>query len=413
MQQVSNREARRIALNAQGFGSFDRQKSVSTAQFRTMMRRLHLLQLDAVPVVARTQYLPAYSRLGPYRQAMLDELAYTRDEWFEAWAHEASMLPVDYQPLLRWSHARVKAGQVWRPLWGVATDSAGMLDRVLRQIRDNGPLRASELPDPGPRHAIPGWANRTVGSLALDYLFRAGRLGVRRVGNFEKQFDLIENIVPSGILNESDPGEAHALRELLLLAATAHGIGTADDLIDYFRLPIKPSRVALQELVEDGRLDAVTVENWKSPAYTVAGKRRTRSSASSAARPVRALVSPFDPLVWYRKRALRLFGFDYRLEIYTPQKKRRWGYYVLPFLLGDSLAARCDLKFDRSSQVLRVPAAHIEPDQCADVVAPALADELVMMANWLGADRVVVGRRGKLIPALREALRQPGTVSRV
>lgn len=409
MQRISIDSARRIALDAQGFGHVDRTKPTTTARFRRMMDRLHLLQLDAVPVVARTQYLPAYSRLGPYRHAMLDELAYHRDEWFEAWAHEASMLPVSYQPLLRWSYERVNAGQIWRPLWRVATEERGTLRRVLEQVRSDGPLRASELRNPGQRHAVPGWSNRTAGALALDFLFRAGQLGIRRVGNFEKQYDLIENIVPADVLNSPDPCETEALRELLMLAADAYGIATADDLIDYFRLPVKPARRAINELAEAARLVPVAVEGWRTPAYLPRIERAARLRVGAARHRVQALVSPFDPLVWYRKRAERLFHFEYRLEIYTPQKKRRWGYYVLPFLLGNNLVARCDLRFERDRQVLRVPAAYLEAGESPDRVAPALASELQLMQQWLGAQRVVVGRRGPLVGPLRSALRELST----
>ncbi|MGB7184074.1 MAG: crosslink repair DNA glycosylase YcaQ family protein, partial [Burkholderiaceae bacterium] len=192
----------------------------------------------------------------------------------------------------------------------------------------------------------------------------------------------------------------------LILSAQAHGLGTADDLIDYFRLPIRAARPLFDSLVEDGRLIVCQVEGWKAPAYAPTGQmlRSIRRQASGTDQR-RALLSPFDPVVWYRKRALRLFNFDYRLEIYTPEKKRRWGYYVFPFLLGDALVGRCDLKFDRNTGVLRVPAAHIEAGSSPDRVAPAMAAELMLMAQWLGAKRVVAGRRGGLISALRAALK--------
>ncbi len=394
-----------MALAAQGFGSKTVHQSRLNATpanrraLREVMNQLHLLQLDSVPVITRTQYLPVYSRRGHYPHDLHDQIAYDQDEWFEAWAHEASLLPVRFEPLLRWLKRRVRQGEVWQSLHRVATEEAPYVKKVLNEVRDRGPLRASELSDPRPHQATGGWGSGSLGSLALDWLFRAGELGVRRTGNFEKSFDVIDRIVPAQILSQETPTEDQALAELLALATQAHGVATAEDLIDYFRLPIKPARQALAGLLHAGRLEQCQVEGWKRPAYCLPGLQLPRAIHASA------LLSPFDPVVWCRDRAERLFDFEYRLEIYTPQAKRRWGYYVLPFLLGDRIVARVDLKNDRQAGVLRVLAAHLESGQDAGRVASALADELNLMKAFLSATRIVIGRRGNLIAPLRQAMR--------
>lgn len=404
-QSLSINQARQLALTAQGFASAsvlrDRHagKPGLARGLRQVMDRLQLLQLDSIPIIARTQYLPAFSRVGYYNPKLHDSLAYERDEWFEAWAHEASLLPVRHEPLLRWVKTRAQQGIVWRSLWRVATDEPAYVQSVLREVRDRGPLRAADLTDPRPNMNGSGWGRGSMGSLALDWLFRTGQLGVRRIGNFEKAFDLIERILPMQVLNQATPSEADAISQLLVLSAQAHGIGTANDLIDYFRLPVQNARPLIEPLVEDGRLEVCHVQGWSKPAYRVPGALRLRPVQA------RALISPFDPVVWYRDRAQRLFDFEYRLEIYTPEKKRRWGYYVLPFLLGDSMVARVDLKNDRAASVLRVLAAHLEPGHDAAHVATALAAELDLLARFVGAGRVVVGRRGNLSTALRHACR--------
>lgn len=398
-------QARRLALAAQGFDNRDHREARALARpagrqaLRRVMDRLHLLQLDSVPVITRTQYLPAYSRCGHYPHQVLDQIAYIRDEWFEAWAHEASLVPVRLEPLLRWQKQRARRGQMWRSVWQAASRESDYIARVLLEVRERGPVRACDLSDPRPRKVAGGWARGSLGAVALDWLFRVGELGIRRTGNFEKSFDVIDRIVPAAILNQPTPSEHEALAELLMLACKASGVATAEDLIDYFRLPVVPARAALNDLVHAGCVARCEVQGWAKPAYHLPDVRLPRTVHA------RALLSPFDPVVWYRDRAERLFNFEHRLEIYTPERKRRWGYYVLPFLMGEQIVARVDLKNDRPASVLRVPAAHLEAGHDAHQVADSLAAELRLLAHFLGASRIVVGRRGNLIDMLRLAVR--------
>ena len=391
---ISKSQARRIALAAQGFADLRPAGRVDRRHLRKTMGRLQLLQLDSVPVVIRTQYMPLFSRLGPYRADLLDEIAYEADEWFEAWSHEASLLPVEMEPWLRWSKQRARDGETWGRLHTLAQKDPGYIESVLAEVKSRGPLVAGELSDPRPRSGS-WWGSRSGGSVALDWLFRIGALGVRRGKGFVKQFDLLERIVPAAIRARPTPSLESSLDELLLRSASAHGIATADCLVDYFRLPIRPAKARLASLVEDGKLIACNVDGWRNAIY--------RHPASKMPRAIKtaALLSPFDPLVWNRKRIDGLFGFDYRIEIYTPAKKRKYGYYVLPFLLGDRLVARFDLKTDRQSGTLRVLAAHLEADASMTEIASAAALELGELARMVGTERVQVARKGNLSNALR------------
>ncbi len=359
------------------------------------MRRLHLLQLDSVPVVIRTQYLPFFSRLGPYRSELLDEIAYDDGEWFEAWSHEASLLPVGMEPWLRWSKARARQGLTWKHLHALAKKDPGYVGAVLDEVKARGPLAAGDLSDPRPRSGK-WWGSRSAGAVALDWLYRIGALGVRRNRRFVKTFDLFERIVPGAVRRRPTPPFESALDELILLSARAHGVATADCLVDYFRLPPRPARLRIDALVEERKLIPCRVEGWRRPAY--------RHPAATKARSIRAaaLLSPFDPVVWNRKRIRSLFDFEYRLEIYTPEAKRRYGYYVLPFLLDDRLVGRFDLKTDREAGRLRVLSAHVEDGVDPGAVAAAAAEELGRLARFVGVDRVVVGRRGNLVATLRK-----------
>ena len=392
--QLSISQARRIALAAQGFADARPHGRVDRRHLRKVMGRLQLLQLDSVPVVVRTQYMPLFSRLGPYRAEMLDEIAYHADEWFEAWSHEASLLPVEMEPWLRWSKANAREGQTWKHLYSLAQKDPGYVEEVLGQVEAQGPLAAGELEEPR-RRSGNWWGSRSGGSVALDWLFRIGVLGIRRDSRFLKKFDLLERIVPAEIRARPTPTFESSLDELLLRSASSHGIATADCLVDYFRLPVRPAKARLEVLVEEGRLERDSVEGWSKPAF--------RHPEAKMPRQIRAhaLLSPFDPVVWNRKRISALFDFDYRIEIYTPAKKRKYGYYVLPFLMGEELVARFDLKSDRENQTLKVLAAHIEPNAEPGEVAAAAAKELETLGRFLGMGRVEVGRKGNLARALR------------
>jgi uncharacterized protein YcaQ len=393
-ERLSIGQARRMALAAQGFAEARPRGRVDRRHLRKVMRRIQLLQLDSVPVVVRTQYMPLFSRLGPYRAELLDEIAYHGDEWFEAWSHEASLLPVEMEPWLRWSKASAQEGETWRHHYRMAQKDPGYIASVLAQVKACGPLAARDLEDPRPRSGT-WWGSRSGGTVALDWLFRIGELGIRRDRRFVKQYDLLERIVPAEIRARSTPSFEASLDELLLRSAAAHGIATADDLVDYFRLPVRPAKARLESLAEDGRLLKAEVEGWSRPAY--------RHPEAKCPRQIRAaaLLSPFDPVVWNRKRIKALFDFDYRIEIYTPAKKRKYGYYVLPFLMGEKIVARFDLKTDRETKTLRVLAAHVESNVAFHEVAAAAAKELTALGRFLRTEKIDVGRRGNLARALR------------
>lgn len=400
-------EARRIALAAQGFAEPRPRGRIDRRHLRREMNRLQLLQLDSVPVVIRTQYMPLFSRLGPYRAELLDEVAYpkipnasrsersreTPHEWFEAWSHEASLLPVEMEPWLRWSKSRARDGKTWGHLYRMAREEPDYVARVLDEVKARGPIAAGELSDPRPNKGD-WWGSRSAGSIALDWLFRIGELGVRRRPGFVKEFDLLERIVPGEIRRRPTPSFEDSLDELLMRSARAHGIASADCLVDYFRLPVKPAKARLEALVEEGRLEACRVEGWAKAGFL----------DPSARCPCRvegtALLSPFDPVVWCRQRIDALFDFDYRIEIYTPAPKRRYGYYVLPMLMDGRLVGRFDLKTDRARGALEVRAAHVEAGEDATRVAAEAASELEQLARFVGAERVAVGRRGGLARGL-------------
>lgn len=393
-EQISSSQARRIALAAQGFAQARPTGLVGHRHLRKVMARLQLLQLDSVPVVVRTQYMPIFSRLGSYREDLLDEIAYREDEWFEAWSHEASLLPVEMEPWLRWSKHKAREGETWRNLYTLAKSEPKYIESVLQQVRDRGPLCARDLEDSRPRSGD-WWGSRSGGTIALDWLYRTGEVGIRRTRNFAKQFDLLERIVPPNIRARPTPSFEASLDELLIRSARAHGIASADCLVDYFRLPVRPAKSRLDVLVAEGKLAQAVVEGWSKPAYRHPDSRLPRQIRASA------LLSPFDPVVWNRKRIAALFHFEYRIEIYTPVEKRKFGYYVLPFLMGDRLVARFDLKMDRKTRTLCVLAAHIEVGAKPLDVAAAAASELNMLSRFLSAERVQVGRRGNLATALR------------
>ncbi len=391
--ELSASQARRLALGAQGFAHSRPAGRVDRRHLRRVMRRLKLIQLDSVPVVIRSHYLPAFSRLGPYRPRLLDEIAYRHDEWFEAWAHEASLVPVESEPLLRWQKRRAREGDTWQGLVRLAREEPRYVQAILDEVRERGPILTSELSDPRPRGGE-WWGSRSLGQLAVDWLFRVGAVGIRRSPGFEKQFDLLERIVPPEILARPTLPDDEAMKELLCQAAAAHGVATAAELVDYFRLPVREAKALVPELVEDGRLIECRVEGWPQPGYRHPGAVVPRRIHGQA------LLSPFDPVCWHRDRTLRVFGFHYRIEIYVPRHKRVYGYYVLPFLLGDRLVARFDLKTDRARRVLEVRGSYVEEGADPVEVATAAAVELERLASLVGAAHVEVRPNGNLARAL-------------
>ena len=395
---LSIAEARRLALGAQGFTDPPPSGSVDVRHFRRVLSRLGLLQLDSVQAVCRSHFLPVYSRLGPYDRAALDDWLWHSGEMFEAWSHEASIVPVAMEPLLRWCRQRAAEGETWAGLHAMATAHADYVAGVLDEVHRHGPLFAGDLSDPRPRRGT-WWSGRSDGRRALDWLFRIGEVGITRTGNFEKGFSRLAHLIPEEVRLLPTPDAHEAQRDLLERAARSHGVGTAADLADYFRLRMPEARPRIAELVEAGRLLEVSVEGWRQPGL--------RHPEAVVPRKVdaRALLSPFDPVVWFRPRAERLFGFRYRIEIYVPAEKREYGYYVLPFLLGEGLVGRVDVKADRAGGRLLARGVFAEEGVDRERVGAELAVELERLADFLGLEEVVVGRRGNLAAALRAARR--------
>jgi uncharacterized protein YcaQ len=390
---VSATEARRIALAAQGFADRPPTGDVDVRLIRRVLGRIGLLQVDSVNVLARTQYLPLYSRLGPYSAPLLDSMVYQRRELFEYWGHEASYLPLALHPLMRWRMERIGQGETWPGLARIAQERPDLVERVYQLVVERGPISAGGADEPEERGGP--WWGWTDAKRAFEWLFRTGRLAISGRRHFERFYDLPERVIPADVLSSPTPSTEDAQRQLLRIAARCHGIGTVGDLADYFRLRKTESKARLDELVEAGELTRVSVEGWAGEAYldpTIGVPRRVRA---------RALLSPFDSLVWYRERTERLFDFFLRLEIYTPAHKRVFGYYVLPFLLGERLVGRADLKADRQNRALLVHGAFAEAGQHPLEVAEALGPELQRMAGWLGLERVIIGERGELAGPLR------------
>jgi len=376
--------ARHIALAAQGFGPA-RPARVDQGHLRRTMERLAIAQIDSVNVVSRAHYLPLFSRLGDYDRTLLDRAAWGRRgerRLFEYWAHEASLLPLDLHPLLRWRMARADRGTSgWASIRSFATAHRPQALALLDRIRGEGPMAASDFEEGKSRS---GWWEWGDSKRALEWLFRAGHLTTQtRRGSFERVYDLPERVLPSAILALPTPDDPEAHRALVARSARALGIATAIDLRDYFRLAPEETRTAIASLVEEGLLIPARVAGWAQPAYLHRDARRPRRIAGQA------LLAPFDPLIWERARAERLFGFRYRIEIYTPAERRVHGYYVLPFLMDGRLVARVDLKADRQAARLRVQSLHLEPD-APDETRDRLAAELALMARWLGLEAVTM-----------------------
>jgi uncharacterized protein YcaQ len=392
---LSAAQARRIALAAQGFADGLRSRAPDGWALRRVLARAGLLQIDSVNVLTRAHYLPLFARIGPYDRDLLDRaFMQAPRRLFEYWGHEASLLPVALQPLLRW---RMASQHAWGGMRRVAREHPDLVVRVLETVAERGPISAGELAalhGDGRRRSGPWW-DWSLSKRALEWLFWSGQVTSARRRGFERLYDLPERVLPRAVLDAPTPDAADAQRELVRIAARAMGVATERDLREYFRLPVADARARVAELVESEELAPVRVEGWDGAiAYLDPAARLPRSVHA------RALVGPFDSLVWERPRAERVFGFRYRIEIYVPAPKRVFGYYVLPFLLGDSLVGRVDLKADRKEGVLLVQAAHAEPGAPPET-ASELARELALMAEWLELGGVRVAGRGDLAPALR------------
>ena len=388
-----------MALAAQGFSLADRAAPPNWTRIAGAIRQMNLLQIDSVNVLVRSHYLPVFSRLGAYDVSTLDARAFGNKKraMFECWAHEASLLPLALHPLMRWRMERARNGNgTYGSMSQFARDEHAYVSSVHDFVSRNGPTTVSDLPDAGKRSG--GWWGWSKGKMALESLFDQGRLTTASRTAFERIYDIPERVIPAETLNMATPDESESFRRLIDLSGQALGVATETDLRDYFRLPVAAARTAVAQLVEEGRLRPVIVDGWKQQAYLHRDAKLPRKAGDNA------LLSPFDPLVWNRDRAERLFDFHYRIEIYTPAAKRRYGYYVLPFLMGDRMSARVCLKADRAEKVLRVNAAHLEESADGPETAAALARELQRMAGWLGLASVEAGPTGNLASSLRAVL---------
>ncbi|MHB8178017.1 MAG: winged helix-turn-helix domain-containing protein [Vulcanimicrobiaceae bacterium] len=381
---LSASQARRIALAAQAFGTVE--GTVTARRLRTLVQRLGAVQIDSVNVLVRSHFLPAFSRFGAYDRATLERLAYGRKRrLFEYWAHEASLVPIELYPLFRWRMERARQGRgTWGNVARVGREAAELVERVRATIASNGPMSASQFTDAKSTGSWWGWSDT---KRALEFLFWSGQLlAATRRPSFERVYDLPERILPLELLHAPQMTERDAHRTLLAIAARAFGIATQADLCDYFRLDAVDAALPLAELVEEGCVRRVNVDGWKQPAYL------HRDAPLPRRMEAHALLSPFDSLVWNRKRTKRLFDFHYRIEIYTPAHKRIHGYYVLPYLFGETLVARVDVKADRAAGSLLVHAVHLEPNVDARSLRPRLREDLKAMAQWLGLERVRMPR---------------------
>jgi uncharacterized protein len=394
---ISLKQARRIALTAQGLSGAE--PAGTATRWSTISRtidNLNLLQIDSVNVLSRSHYLPLFSRLGAYDRDVLDRhtLAQGNRKCFEYWAHEASLLPPRFQPLLRWRMDDARQGiGIYKGLIQFASQNRQALERTLEKIASEGPLRPRDFGETAVRSGE--WWGWNTTKTALEYLFWTGEVTTARRDNFERVYDVPDRVLPAEVLSAPTPPRAEAIRELARQSARALGIATETDIRDYFRLPVADARRAVQELVEQGDTIEVQVEGWDKPAYLWRDARPVRKFARAT------VLSPFDPLVWNRDRAHRLFGFHYRIEIYTPAPKRQFGYYVLPILNGEDLAGRLCMKADRQAGILRINAAWHEDGEAPGPVSEAIAPTLARMAQWLGLDRVEVAAWGNLAAALR------------
>jgi uncharacterized protein len=399
---ITRREARALALAAQGFDRPRPQDTPTTSEILRVLQQVGLLQLDSVNVFCRSHYMPLFSRLGRYDRDILDRMAahtahVERQELIEYWGHEASLLIPELYTLLRWRMNRADL-EAWKFVVKLAHDRPQLLQQTLDLVADQGPIRASQTGQERPEPQAGQMWNWHDGKNALEYLFYNGRVASAGRINFERLYDLPDRVLPAEVLATPEISEPEAQRGLIRFAVRALGVATERDLGDYFRLTRTDSKRRVTELVDAGELQPVSVEGWTGPAYT------PPAPAGVPSVNARALLAPFDSLIWTRERIQRLFEFDYHVEIYTPAAKRRYGYYVLPFLLGDTLVARVDLKTDRKARTLIVQGAFVEESADPEPVAGELAAELRELAAWLELDSVQIAANGDLAAPLTEAV---------
>ena len=407
MDTLTMAEARTIALAAQGFARRRPAGEVKAPHIRAVVGHTGLIQIDSVNVLQRAHYLPVYSRVGAYDTAILDRASSRKPRWlFEYWGHEASLLPMQLHPLMRWRMD--SADRIWGGPMRTYAERPDLVKWVLDEVAANGPVTAAQIEqDERPRLKTWGWSWSDT-KRVLEALFYFGQISAAgRNGQFARLYDLTERVIPSDVLNAPTPAPADAHRALIELAAGATGVAAEVELRDYFRLPVEAARQAIGELEESGTLIPVAVDGWRVKAWRHAEAKLPRPVSVST------LISPFDPLIWQRDRTERLFGFNYRIEIYVPAPKRTHGYYVLPFLHGDRFAARVDLKADRKAGVLRVPAVWAEPGAAKAEIAAALNVELHRLAEWLGLADVAPAQQGDLAKDLNKILAAAKRTGRV
>ncbi len=405
--EISAVEARRIALDAQGF-RIARPSKPGVGHVRRLADRLNAFQIDSVNVLVRAHYMPAFSRLGPYPMKSIDSLAYDKRELFEFWGHAACYMPMSLYPYFRWR----MDGQVSADYFAKASARVKRyVEEVYVDVAERGPLAASEVKDAG--KSTGNWWGWSDGKRAIEALFRQGRVAIAGRRGFQRLYDVRERVIPKSVLEEPVPSPDDAKKYLLVAAGTARGVGTARGISDYFHIDNwwdrqqvngkrRRSEIPrlIRELVEEGRLVPASVEGWKERAYVVPETKIPRNVHAQA------IVSPFDPLMWERRWTFEVFAFVYQIEIYVPAPKRVYGYYVLPFLQGDRFTARVDLKADRKRSVLLVPGAFKEPDVTAKDVVGELGAELRALADWLGLERIEVEDKGDLAAPLARAVKK-------
>jgi len=395
-ERLSLQMARRIALAAQGFAEQRPAGPIDRRHLNRVLARLGLLQIDSVSAVVRAHYMPLFSRLGPYPMSLLDDAASGKKRrLFEYWAHEASFLPLETWPLMTWRMERAAANdesEIYKGLARWAAERRSLIEDIFAEVKTRGPIAASSIEGAKGKGGWWGWSDEKH---AFEWLFWAGRITTHSRRGFERLYDLPERVIPPAIFNAPAPKPEDAHRELLRMSARALGVATYGDIRDYYRLNPGDVKERLEELVEEGELLPVSVEGWKHQAYLHTAAKMPRKIHA------RALLAPFDPLVFERSRAERLFDFRYRIEIYTPAEKRQFGYYVLPFLLGDTIVARVDVKADRPAGVLRVLATYAQPGAPPETAAELL-DEFRLMQAWLGLERIEIVPKGDLGQALAE-----------
>jgi uncharacterized protein YcaQ len=398
---LSNRDARRLAVSAQGLGKPRPKGPVTKAKMRATIDALSVLQLDAINVVERTQFLVLFNRLGPYDNELLHKLTGPNGAFFEYWGHAACLLPMAYHPLFRWRMQYLADPEDTR--LGIKRrvqfrkDNAAYLAAIRGELAERGPLTAGELSDPRRRDGE-WWDRRSLGRVALEHMLETGEVAAWRLPNFERIYDLPARVIPEAVLQAPTPTREEAHRDLVLIVARVLGVATVADIATHLYLRVDRTQRAVDEHVAAGTLTEVRVEGWKKAGYVVTGASRARVTRTEG-----AFLPPFDSLIWDRARTQRLFGFDYKIEVYTPAPKRRYGYYVMPFLLGDELVGRFDLKNDRAQSTLRVQAAHLEPGADGEATAQAAAAELDRMRHWLGLESVTIANKGNLSRALKSA----------